>query len=298
MTCTSYCEKIEEIFDAMIRLSDDVLPENRCVVNEYIYYAWIEVGIFTRSIQLEEGTDELRAKFKSHVDAEEERLRKNFEDIKYDVAGSESVYLVSGPRRIEAVQSFSLHDCAKLSSEQTMFPMLYLLLQRGLQKIGLAHKHVLLEYELFPALDAIQWVTVAVHFRVEELRGRKVVVLSTISAYLASVAIFKQQGLSPKEQFAVHAKGLVGVTIPGWIWVDLTATAQYNMYSDDDHSPGERLRKLLGPIPANSEITPSQDSIPSIVLNHPISDKHMVDLAAYDSPTPMVPPPGDGPDAV
>ena len=33
MTCTTYCVKIEEIFDAMIRLAYEVLPENRRGVN-------------------------------------------------------------------------------------------------------------------------------------------------------------------------------------------------------------------------------------------------------------------------
>ena len=102
MTCTSYCEKIEEIFDAMIRLSDEVLPENRRGVNEYIWYTWMEATIFTRSIKWEEGTDEFRARFQSHVDAEEERLRKNLEDIKYNIDSYDSVRLISHGR-IEAV---------------------------------------------------------------------------------------------------------------------------------------------------------------------------------------------------
>lgn len=105
MACTSYCKKIEDIFDAMIRLSDEVLPENRWVVNEYICRVWAEVCIFTRSICWEEGTDKLKAKFQSHVDEEEERLRKNFEDIKYDIDSDESVHLISGHGRIEAVRS-------------------------------------------------------------------------------------------------------------------------------------------------------------------------------------------------
>jgi len=106
MTCTSYCKKIEETFDAMVVLSDEVLPENRKGVNEYIWYAWMEATIFTRSIKWEEGTDEFRTKFQSHVDAEEERLRKNFEDIKYDIDSYDSVHLISHGR-IEAVRSLT-----------------------------------------------------------------------------------------------------------------------------------------------------------------------------------------------
>ena len=92
----------------MIRLSDEVLPENRKEVNEYICYVWEEVNIFTRSIKAEKGTEDLRTKFKPHVDAEEARLQKNLEDIKYDIDSYDSVQLISGHGRIETVWSFSL----------------------------------------------------------------------------------------------------------------------------------------------------------------------------------------------
>ena len=105
MTCTSYCKKIENIFNAMIRLSDEVLPENRRGVNEYICVVWTEVCTLTRSISWDEGTDNLRAKFQSHVDAEEEKLRENLEDIKYDIDIYESARLVLGHGQIEAVRS-------------------------------------------------------------------------------------------------------------------------------------------------------------------------------------------------
>jgi len=211
MTSTSYCKKIENIFDVMIRLSDEVLPENRKGVNEYIWYVWIEVATFTRSIKWEDGTDELREKFQSHVDAEEERLQKNLEDIKYDIDSYDSVHLISHGR-IETVRSLSLHTRAWLNLEQTLFPMFYLLLQRDLQKISLAREHVLSESELPDALSTIQWITLAARYRMLDLRGEKIVVLPVILVYLVSAAIFEQQGPSSKEQFAIHAKGLVSVT--------------------------------------------------------------------------------------
>jgi hypothetical protein len=105
MTCTSYCEKIEEIFDAMIRLSDEVRRENRREVNRYIEIVWGEVTIFTRSIKWERGTDDLKAKFQSHVAAEEARLQKNFEDFHYDIEDYDSVRQISGRGRIETVWS-------------------------------------------------------------------------------------------------------------------------------------------------------------------------------------------------
>ena len=103
MTCTSYCEKIEEIFDVMIRLSDEVLPENRKEVDEYINNVLEEVAILARSIKWERGKDDLMVKYQSHVVTEEARLQKNLEDIKHNIDGYDSVRLISGQGRTETV---------------------------------------------------------------------------------------------------------------------------------------------------------------------------------------------------
>ena len=103
MTCTTYCEKIEEIFDAMIRLAYEVLPENRKEVNSYISTVWTFVTMFVESIAREPGTEDLKSKFQSYVDGEEARLRRNFEDIKYDIDSYDMVQLVAGEGRPEMV---------------------------------------------------------------------------------------------------------------------------------------------------------------------------------------------------
>jgi len=103
MTCTSYCEKIEELFDAIIQLADQVLPENRKEVNEYISCVWNHVTVWVRSIKREAGTEELRNKFESHVTAEEARFHRNFEDIMYDIDSYDTVKLVAGNGRPELV---------------------------------------------------------------------------------------------------------------------------------------------------------------------------------------------------
>ena len=103
MTCTAYCVKIEEVFDAMIRLAYEVLPENRKEVNKYIAGAWTHVTVFVQSIKKEEGTEELKSKFESHVAAEEARLQRNFEDIKYDIDSYDTVQLIAGEGRAEMV---------------------------------------------------------------------------------------------------------------------------------------------------------------------------------------------------
>ena len=103
MTCTTYCEKIEEIFDAMIHLAHEVLPENRKEVNSYISIVWTYVTVFVQSIARERGTEALKSKFQSYVDTEKARLQKNFEDIKYGIDSYDMVQLVAGGGRTETV---------------------------------------------------------------------------------------------------------------------------------------------------------------------------------------------------
>jgi len=173
MTCTSYCEKIEEMFDAIIRLADEVLPENRKEVNDYISCVWSYVTVWVRSIKREKGTEELRTKFESHVTAEEARLHRNLEDIMYDIDGYDTVKLVAGNGRPETVipQTPSPRFTV-LTPEQFLFPMLYLALKRDLERISLARKHVLSHVELWDAVETILYLVDAGWYRLEDLRGK------------------------------------------------------------------------------------------------------------------------------
>jgi len=157
----------------MIRLSDEVLPENREQVNKYIGYVWMEATTFVRSFRWERGTEDLATKFRSHVDAEEARLQKNLEDIRYDIDSDDVVHLISGNGRIETVFSRSLYASTRLTPEQTLFPMLYLVLKRDLQRISLARKHVLADSELSDAVETVLYITGAAMYRIADLRGEK-----------------------------------------------------------------------------------------------------------------------------
>ena len=103
MSCTGYCEKIEEIFDAMIRLAYEVLPENRRGVNEYIDSVWTMVTVFVQSIRRASGTEKLRSVFESYIAEEEARLQRNFEDVKYSVNSYDVIQLIAGESRVETV---------------------------------------------------------------------------------------------------------------------------------------------------------------------------------------------------
>ena len=102
-----YCEKIEEMFDAMVPLYYESLPENRHHTGSYIHRVWKTLAVFTQSIKKERGTDELRSKFDSHVAAEEAKLRQNFEDVKYRIDGPDEIRLISGRGRLETVIEFT-----------------------------------------------------------------------------------------------------------------------------------------------------------------------------------------------
>jgi len=174
MTCISYCEKIEEIFDAMIRLADEVLPENRKEVNEYIYHVWKRVTVFVRSIKREKERDaeELMAKFESYVIAEEARLHRNLEDIRYDIDSFDTVRLIAGNGRPETVISqipFLCFDA--LMFKQFLFPMLYLALKRDLERISLARKYALSQFELWDAVETIIFIKDAAEYRSADLKG-------------------------------------------------------------------------------------------------------------------------------
>lgn len=157
----------------MIRLSDEVLPENREQVNNYLCYTWMEVTTFVRSFRWERGTEDLATKFQSYVDVEEARLQTNLEDIKYDIDSGDVVRLISGNGRIETVFLGSFCISTRLTPKQTLFPMLYLVLKRDLQRISLACKHVLADSELPDAWETILYITGAAMYRIADLRGEK-----------------------------------------------------------------------------------------------------------------------------
>ena len=114
-----YCAKIENIFEDMIRLSYEVLPENRRTVNPNICEIWKLVTAFVQPFDRDSAADyvtkyqepmgwmgetmELMPRFESYVAAEEKRLLRNLEDINYRIVDSDTFQVISGEGRIETV---------------------------------------------------------------------------------------------------------------------------------------------------------------------------------------------------
>lgn len=108
MSATDYCIKIDHLISTMFYLEGKVQATNRNAVDAYLHTTWESVMALTHSIQKQDNSDALRAKFESYVEAEEERLRSNLEDIRYHIDDFATVSLVAGPGRIEMVRGICL----------------------------------------------------------------------------------------------------------------------------------------------------------------------------------------------
>lgn len=87
----------------MFHLRGEVKATNQPAVEEYLLTVWESVMALTHSVQKHDAPNSLKARFKLHVQSEEERLRVNLELIRYRVDDFATVSLVTGPGRIEMV---------------------------------------------------------------------------------------------------------------------------------------------------------------------------------------------------
>lgn len=103
ITASDYCEKIDETFTKMFHLLEKVKPMNRQIVDEYLLRVWHLVMGITFSVQKDRATDAFKAHFAPWVIAEEDRLKKNLEEIRYNIDSYDTVRLITGPGRIGMV---------------------------------------------------------------------------------------------------------------------------------------------------------------------------------------------------
>lgn len=108
MSLADYKNKILLILQEMAQLREEVLMENRYHVDTYLYYyaiAGVELVMRATKTTKEYTTCfELVSLTNAHTSVEEERLRKNLENIRYDMDSGGTVTLVTGPGRIERVR--------------------------------------------------------------------------------------------------------------------------------------------------------------------------------------------------
>ncbi|KAF8529737.1 hypothetical protein BU17DRAFT_36437, partial [Hysterangium stoloniferum] len=175
MTLTEYSSKIRELTGKMFAILPNIRSENLCFANDYLEQVYQRVTTLQDSVNVSYRNEVLKAR--SYVDAEEERLKKNLQAIKYDIDELDTIALVTGPGRIE----------------KYVFPILYLLLKQHFEIFRMCQNRIIHHDELEDAADTIEWVFDAVAERYNILH-----------------AIFKQQKLDEKHQFKVFAHGIFG----------------------------------------------------------------------------------------
>ncbi|GBE85444.1 hypothetical protein SCP_0706310 [Sparassis crispa] len=163
-----YVDRINELLGKMFAIKGDIHAANGPYVDQYLDTVWIGVTRLTYSIRPMQSSDDIQARFKSHMDAEEERIRRNLEAIRYDIDDVETLPLITGPGRIE----------------KNIFPLIYLLLKRDFEIMRLCRTKVVNRDELWDCADSLQRVFDALQARHDELED-----------------IFRQQKLDLNQQF-------------------------------------------------------------------------------------------------
>lgn len=99
----------------MYGLRSRLLPENHYWADYYLRKVWSSVVEITAGLQTPDLPDHLEAKFEPYISHEEERIRKNLQDIRFDIDALDTVYVVAGPGRIEKVGKSSFRSFARFT---------------------------------------------------------------------------------------------------------------------------------------------------------------------------------------
>ncbi|KAL6299183.1 hypothetical protein BKA93DRAFT_612607 [Sparassis latifolia] len=168
INATIYIRRINELVGKMFAIKEEVYATNGPYVDEYLHTVWAGITSLTCSVRPMTSSDNLQARFKSRMDAEEERIRTNLEAVRYNINDMETLSLITGPGTIE----------------KHIFPLIYLLLKRDFEIVRLCRTKVIDRNELRDCADSLKWVFDAVQARYDELKD-----------------IFRQQKLDLDQQF-------------------------------------------------------------------------------------------------
>ncbi|KAJ7162329.1 hypothetical protein C8R46DRAFT_1283124 [Mycena filopes] len=153
---TRYCTEIDEIFNQMFLLRDQIglqMPGNKWNVNAYIADIWPIVTGLTSGIERFEGTDWLAEQFKDYIEAEESAIRDRLDRIRYGIESSDTVHEILRGEPIE----------------RSILMLLAIILRRHLEKIHLCTTMEMHDDELFDDSFTIQFVVEAAWLRYTDL---------------------------------------------------------------------------------------------------------------------------------
>ena len=87
----------------MHAMRSSILPENRYWVDYYLSKVWPTIVDLSEGLQESELPEELHDRFLPFMEHEETRIRRNLQDIRFDIDALDTVYVVAGQGRIEKV---------------------------------------------------------------------------------------------------------------------------------------------------------------------------------------------------
>lgn len=104
ITATRYRDQIRHLLTTMFTLRNDVLPQNRFFVDEYLFKIWLGVIKIVESLRpVTPIFNHLEGRFKEYTWHEEDRIRRNLDGVRYNLDAPDTVSMVAGPGRIENV---------------------------------------------------------------------------------------------------------------------------------------------------------------------------------------------------
>ncbi|KAK7683623.1 hypothetical protein QCA50_013461 [Cerrena zonata] len=98
---TRYMEKINRIMDLMYALRPRILPGNRYDIDYYLSKVWPTIVDISSGLQASELPEELHEKFLPYMEYEEARIKRNLQDIRFDIDALDTVYVVAGHGRLK-----------------------------------------------------------------------------------------------------------------------------------------------------------------------------------------------------
>ncbi|OSX66346.1 hypothetical protein POSPLADRAFT_1133525 [Postia placenta MAD-698-R-SB12] len=155
ISATIYRDKIHEIFEKMFAMRQHLHEANVLMVDSYLSAVWTDICGITTSLEPFYATPQLLERFQSYIDAEEERLKKNLEAIKYHIDDSTTLALVTGPGRIE----------------KYLFPLIYLLLKHDYAVFCIGRKEIVNDRHSIDAFDSQWTINQAVRNRIDDLKA-------------------------------------------------------------------------------------------------------------------------------
>jgi hypothetical protein len=100
-----YAEKIRNLLSEMFAILPMILKANMDSINEYLSSVYNGIATLHTGVTPCDITDWLQEKFQSYVEAEEERLQKALERVKYNIDAPDTLALITGPGRFERVRA-------------------------------------------------------------------------------------------------------------------------------------------------------------------------------------------------